>query len=105
MRSVERFRLGSGRRQWVAEGLLAERLPTRLHWLLARPKALRLALRLWPRWKPTFIQLQGYMTKASAEQFGKTWLREMAERGKAQPNVGVIYSEPDAMQRAITIHA
>jgi hypothetical protein len=95
----------SQERDEVAEALLREHLPFRLHGLLGHQRLLNLALRVRPKWKPTFLQLQGYTTKSAAEQFGQTWLREVAERGKAQPNVGVIYTQPDAMQKAIAVHA
>lgn len=92
-------------REYVAEALLRARLPRQLQGLLKRPRALKLALRLRPMWKPTFIQLQGYTTLASAQEFGQAWLRETAERGNTQANVGVIYSQADARQRAIAVHA
>ena len=95
----------SQEREGVAEVLLRERLPLRLHDLLDHPRLLKLALRVRPKWKPTFIQLRSHMTEAAAKQFGQTWLREVAERGKAQPNVGVLYTGVDALPRATAVSA
>lgn len=99
----------SQEREEVAEELLRERLPRSLHGLMTRPRPrprprlLKLALRLRPKWKPSFIQPSGYTTKTAAEAFGQTWLRDMAERGKVQPNVGALYQGPDLRWKAVAV--
>ena len=80
-------------REAYSRKLLERRLPRRLHWLLDHTRALRVLLRLVPRWRPTmgivrlndlrFLKHGGmaYFTASAAVQAADVWLGEMEARG------------------------
>lgn len=84
-------------RERYARRLLERRLPRHLHWLIDRPRALKLAFRLWPRWRPTFtiVRLSVPTTAATATDMASRWEDEMRAHGNAVSDSGLIFTYTD----------
>lgn len=73
-------RLASDRDAWC-RGLLRERLPGPLHFLIDRPWAIRVLLRIWPSWRPQTRELDlsrngTLMTEGTAAYMARCWVIE-----------------------------
>ena len=99
--------------------LLEQRIPHRLHWVIDKPRALRLLLRFVPRWQPTLTivnlsrppmatggKVAGRTaamasTEGSAKAMADVWLREQALRGREIKGVVFTYTDPSGLPAEI----
>ncbi len=80
----ERGRELAEAREAYSRMLLERRVPRLLRRLLDHPQALKLLLRLIPRWKPTmaYVSLGTTMTAETAVAMSERWLQEQEARGR-----------------------
>jgi hypothetical protein len=106
MPAVERSRQLTRDREQYARRLLEQRLPRPLHWIIDRPRALKLAfrLRLLRRPSMSIITLASTMTAEAARHMGRRWLASMQAKGNKVPDGGLIFTYTDVEGLPAEVH-